>query len=65
MVTITKDTETTGSITIQGGNNAPGITADEVEITNGTVDIKGGSNAAGNGKAESFRYGGTDFPTLR
>lgn len=47
-VTISKNEDAqTGSVIIQGGNGAAGITAKEVEIQEGTVSITGGSDAAG------------------
>lgn len=46
-LTITAGTDKTGSVTIQGGDNAAGITAEEVVITGGTADIQGGRDASG------------------
>ncbi len=46
-LTLTTDKDKAGSVTIQGGDNAAGITAEEVVITGGTVDIQGGKDAAG------------------
>ncbi len=57
--TVTIESENSGSLTVQGGEGAPGIRAEKIVIHSGTVTVTGGDDGAGMKVDEVTIDGGT------